>query len=103
MSDIVNTYRDALQALSKKRKVRFLAVFGSAAGDAFDPETSDVDVLVEFEAMPPVERAEAYFGLLNDLEALFSREVDLIERAALRNPIIRKAVEDTRVVVYDAA
>ena len=90
-------------ALSGKRHVRRLAVFGSAVRGQFDPARSDVDVLVEFEPLPPVLRAEAYFGLLEDLELLFGRSVDLVERAAIRNPFLRASVEASEVVVYEAA
>ena len=45
------------------RKVRRLAVFGSAADDRFDPKKSDLDLLVEFEKMQPAEHAEQFFGL----------------------------------------
>jgi len=83
--------------------VRRLAVFGSALTEEFDSTRSDIDLLVEFDPLSPVERADAYFGLLADLEALFGRPVDLVERSALRNPIVREAVEASQVIVYDAA
>jgi predicted nucleotidyltransferase len=37
--------------------VRRLSLFGSATDERFDPERSDVDVLVEFEKMKPSEHA----------------------------------------------
>ncbi len=83
--------------------VRRLAVFGSAVRDDFDPERSDVDFLVEFEPMAPEEHADAYFGLLAELEALFGRHVDLVEAAALRNPYRRREIEATQVVLHVAA
>lgn len=83
--------------------MRRLAVFGSALTEEFDSTRSDIDLLVEFDPLSPVERADAYFGLLADLEALFGRPVDLVERSALRNPIVREAVEASQVIVYDAA
>jgi len=48
--------------ISTPRKVRRLAVFGSADDDQFDPKKSDLDLLVEFEKMQPVEHAEQFFG-----------------------------------------
>jgi predicted nucleotidyltransferase len=103
MSGLIDRHRDALVTLSRRRHVRRLAVFGSAITDRFDPSHSDVDVLVEFEPLAPVARAEAFFTLLEDLERLFGRPVDLVERAALRNPYLRRSVEDSEVVVYEAA
>ena len=83
--------------------MRRLALFGSVLTEEFDPARSDIDVLVEFETLPPVERADSFFGLLADLEALFAQPVDLVERSSMRNPIVRENVEASQVVVYDAA
>ena len=91
-----------LAALCSRRGVKSLSVFGSAAREDFDPRSSDVDVLVEFEPMSPAQHAEAYFGLLEEAEALFGRPVDLVEPQALRNPYIRERVEATREIVYGA-
>jgi hypothetical protein len=85
------------------RKVRRLAVFGSAADDRFDPEKSDLDLLVEFEKMQPAEHAEQFFGLAEDLEHLLNRPVDLVEPGPIRNPYFRKSLEETQVVIYAAA
>ena len=85
------------------RKVRRLAVFGSAAGDRFDPKKSDLDLLVEFEKMQPAEHAEQFFGLAEDLEHLLNRPVDLVEPGPIRNPYFRKSLEETQVVIYAAA
>lgn len=91
-----------LLALCSRRGVRRLSVFGSAARGDFDPRSSDIDVLVEFEPMTPSQHADAYFGLLEDAEALFGLPVDLVEPQALRNPYIRERVEATQEVVYGA-
>jgi predicted nucleotidyltransferase len=90
-------------AVCRRYPVKRLAVFGSALRDDFDPERSDVDLLVEFRPMAPEEHADAYFGLLADLEALFGRRVDLVESAALRNPYRRREIEATQVVLHVAA
>ena len=92
-----------LAVICRQRGVRRLALFGSAARDQFDASTSDLDFLVEFDAMPPVRHAISYFGLIEDLERLFGRPVDLIEPDTIRNPYFRQAVEETQVAVYDLA
>ena len=86
-----------------QRKVRRLAVFGSAANDRFDPKKSDLDLLVEFEMMQPGEHAEQFFGLAEDLEHLLNHPVDLVEPGPIRNPYFRKSLEETQVVIYAAA
>jgi predicted nucleotidyltransferase len=86
--------------IAERRRVRRLGVFGSATSDRFDPETSDIDFVVEFKPMAPVEHAEAYFGLAEDLARLFCREIDLVELSAVQNPIFRESVEETCKDVY---
>lgn len=98
--------QDQFQQVSevcRRYPVQRLAVFGSALRDDFDPDRSDIDFLVEFGPTTPEQHADAYFGLLADLEALFGRHVDLVESAALRNPYRRGEIEATQVVLHVAA
>src|SRR5215471_14592992 len=53
--------------------VRRLELFGSAATGQDRPGESDLDFLVEFDSLPPGGYADAYFGLLEALEALSGR------------------------------
>ncbi len=74
-----------------------LDAFGSAAGsECFDPERSDIDLLVEFEPMDPIQHAKAYFGLLAALQDLFARPIDLVEARAVTNPYLLKSIEEQR-------
>lgn len=102
MQEIITKNLDAIIRICKNRKVRRLAVFGSAAGEKFNPEASDLDLLVEFNAMSPADHAEQYFSLAGDLETLFSRHVDLVESGTIRNPYFRKSVEETQVELFPA-
>jgi predicted nucleotidyltransferase len=103
MIGFVEEHRDDLQRLSGQFRVSRLDVFGSAvAADRFDPARSDVDFLVEFEPMEPVEHARAYFGLLGALRELFSREVDLIEIKAVTNPYLLQSIHKGRQQIYAA-
>jgi uncharacterized protein len=95
--------REALEALYRRRRVRRLALFGSAARGDFAPGRSDLDFLAEFAPMEPGERADACFGLLFDLEALFGATVDLVERGAIRNPYVRRTIDQHQETVYAAA
>jgi len=89
--------------LCKIRGVRRLALFGSAATESFDPSSSDLDLIVAFNPMSPVQHADNYFGLMEDLQKLFGMPIDLVETAPIRNPFFRQAVEETQVVLYEAA
>jgi predicted nucleotidyltransferase len=81
--------------------VKRLDLFGSAASDGFDPEASDLDFVVSFERRDFPELFDRYFGLEEDLEALFGRGVDLVMEGALeKSPRFAKGVEDSRVLLY---
>lgn len=92
--------RDALDAWCRRWKVVELAIFGSALREDFGPQ-SDVDLLVSFEK-------DASWSLLDlvtkqeELEQIFGREIDLVEREGLRNPIRRRAILATAQPLYAA-
>ena len=92
-----------MSAICERRGVIRLWLFGSAASEGFDTETSDLDFLVEFSAMPPGAKADSFFGLQEDLQTLFGMPVDLVEPGPIRNPYFLKSVEQTRVKLYEAA
>ncbi len=102
MNPLVSRHLEQIAALCRRYSVRRLAVFGSVVRDDFDPEHSDVDFLVDFGPLAPHDHADAYFGLLAELEALLGRPVDLVESAALRNPYRRREIEATQVLVHAA-
>jgi uncharacterized protein len=103
MHSIVQNNIEALRELAIKHRVERLDLFGSAARQDFDPETSDLDFLVTFEPMPPIEHADSFFGLLEDLERLFARRIDLLESEPIENPYIRESIARSRKVLYEAA
>lgn len=82
--------------------VRRLEMFGSALGEEFDPERSDLDFLVEFAPLPAGVYSDNYFGLLNALEGLFQRRVDLVVGSAIRNPYFREGIERNKALLYAA-
>jgi predicted nucleotidyltransferase len=82
--------------------VRRLELFGSGVAGPFDESCSDLDFLVEFDVLTPVERADAYFQLLASLQDLFHRDVDLVEAEAVQNPYFAQAVNSGRMVLYAA-
>ena len=103
MNSIIQSRLMKMVELCKKRNVRCLALFGSSTGDRFDPSKSDLDFIVEFNPMSPIQHADKYFGLLEDLQQVFEMPIDLIELGPIRNPFFRKVIEETQVVHYEAA
>jgi len=102
-NDLIEGKREELARLCAAYHVHRLELFGSATGEEFEPDTSDLDFLVEFEDLSPGEHADAFFGLIEALQLTFGRPVDLLERRAIRNPYFLRAIEQTRRVVYAAA
>ena len=80
--------------------VKRLDLFGSASTDRYDSDKSDLDFLVEFSPDVLHAYADAYFGLLESLEHLFGKPVDLVVGSAIRNPYFLQSVEKTRIPVY---
>jgi predicted nucleotidyltransferase len=91
---------DRITDFSRRWKIVEFALFGSVLRDDFGPE-SDVDVLVSF-----AEHAE--WSLLDlaamqiELEELFGRPVDLVEKRSLVNPFRRHSILTSKQVVYAA-
>ncbi len=95
--------REALAVICRAYGVLRLELFGSAArGHDFDDQNSDIDFLVEFHPVPSMSALKQFFGLAEELEALFGRHVDLVETASTKNPYIWAAVNRSREVVYQA-
>lgn len=103
MNALTGQHLKGIADLCSRYRVRRLALFGSAVRDDFDPRRSDFDFLVEFEGLPPGDHADSYFGLLQELESLLGRPIDLVESAMLRNPYRRQEIEATQVVLHAAA
>ncbi len=57
---------------------------------------------MEFLPLREGEHADAYFGLLEDLQALFERHIDLVMSRAVRNRYFKESIESSRVSVYAA-
>jgi len=96
-------YKDGLITLFEDDKVvKKLYVFGSALTSRFNEQTSDVDILIETkEQASPEEKGEGLIALWDNLERLFNRKVDLLTENSLRNPFLKKEIDQTKKLVYD--
>ncbi|MEA3365462.1 MAG: nucleotidyltransferase domain-containing protein [Candidatus Hydrogenedentes bacterium] len=102
MNALIESHHEALTSLCRRYHVDRLETFGSATDETFDPERSDLDFLVVFKPCTPNEHYDRYFGLLEALEALFQRPVDLVEARAMKNPYFIHRVNESRALVYAA-
>lgn len=98
--DVIEAKRPELTELCRRYGVERLYLFGSAATGRFKA-SSDLDFVVEMaDRQPTGSYADRYFGLAEELERLFGRDVDLITEESVRNPYFRREVDATRHLVY---
>jgi uncharacterized protein with HEPN domain/predicted nucleotidyltransferase len=99
-AELIEAKLPALRELCREFGVRRLDLFGSAATGRFDPGRSDLDFLVEFEEEAP---RKASLRLLEALERLFGRKVDLLTEPGLKNPYLRRRIETERRTLFPVA
>ena len=102
MHPSIQNHRPELAALCRRYGVSRLEIFGSAAKQSSGEDVGDFDFLVEFEDRESVDYADAYFGLLEALENLLKKPVDLVITSAIDNPYFLADIARSRAVVYDA-
>ena len=91
---------ERLLEFCRKWKVAELALFGSVLRDDFSPE-SDVDVLVELAPNHGLSLFD-WVEMIDELKAIFGREVDLVSKRGLRNPFRRHRILTTREIIHAA-
>ena len=97
------TYIDAFSADIKRLcslyNVKTLYAFGSVVSDQLT-DNSDVDFIVDFDAIDIKNYADNYFAFKFLLQDILKRPIDLIEEKAIRNPYFKEAVNKQRKLVY---
>lgn len=88
--------------LCRRSQVQRLELIGSASSNTFNKDSSDIDFLVEFLPLSPSVHAQCYFSMLQELQDIFKRQIDLIEVKAVSNPYFLSSIEKTRSVLYAA-
>ena len=92
--------RNEIVEICRSYGVERLEIFGSAArGTDFDPATSDVDLLVEYESPNDRWFFDRHFELQDELAAALGREVDLIS-ALPDNKYLLASINECRELVF---
>jgi len=97
----INFPNDQVVEFCKRWQVDEFSLFGSVLRDDFRPD-SDVDVLVSFNPAA----SWSLFDLVtmqDELQKIFGRTVDLVEREGLRNPFRKRSILSSREVIYAAS
>ena len=93
---------DAIAEACRRHQVLRMHLFGSALRDDFDPKRSDLDLLVEFQPIEPGLLVQAYFSLEQQLAAITGKPIDLVMADAVRNPYVRREIETSKQLIYEA-
>ena len=102
MQKFLEDKREEIAELCRTHHVRRLAVFGSAVRDDFDPERSDVDFLVEFGPIEICHYFRNKLALIEALEMLCGRHVDLIVAKWVKNEYLKREIAATEELLYAA-
>jgi uncharacterized protein len=90
--------RKKIEEFCKRWRITEFSLFGSVLRDDFRPD-SDIDVLLSIDP-------KAHIGLFEiaqmqiELEKMFKRSVDLVEKESLRNPYRKLEILKTAQVIY---
>jgi predicted nucleotidyltransferase len=101
LKDSIQLNSSEFLSLCKSHDVKTLYAFGSSTTDQFNEETSDIDLLVELDTKDPMKRGENLLDLWDKMESFFQRKVDLLTNSSIRNPILRKSIDSTKILIYD--
>jgi predicted nucleotidyltransferase len=91
---------ESIRRICSKYMIRQFSIFGSSLRQDFNAD-SDIDVLVSFSE----EASVSLFDLIdieNELEIIFGRHVDLVEKESLKNPIRRENILRNMETIYAA-
>ena len=92
--------RSRIADFCRKWKISRMALFGSVLRSDFQPR-SDVDVMVAF-------GSDSHWSLFDvvdmkfELEAMFKRDVDIVEDGTIKNPIKRRCIYENLEVIYES-
>ena len=95
MTNCIDRHTADLERLCVLYQVQRLAT-GLLADD------SDLDFLVEFMPEAHSAYADTDFGFLEALQGLFDRPIDLVVDSPITNPNFRRAVQNTKIALYEA-
>ena len=101
MKESIQIKLNEFLALCKGYNVKKIYAFGSAVTENFNDESSDIDLLIEIDNEDPIERGENLMDIWDKLEEFFQRKVDLLTNSSIKNPILRKNIDATKILLYD--
>ena len=101
LKETIKNKMDDFLTLCKYHNVKNLYAFGSSITDRFDENLSDIDLLIEIGIEDPIQRGENLLDIWDKFELFFQRKVDLLTSSSIKNPILKKNIELTKILIYD--
>ena len=95
----IKDHIEQIKRLCSIHSVKSLFAFGSVVSDTLK-STSDIDLLVDIDSKNPIDYSDNYFELKFQLEHILKRQVDLLEDKSLKNPFLKKQIDNTKVLIY---
>lgn len=103
MNDLIERNIEKIQEICRKNSVEDLFIFGSVLTEEFSDQ-SDLDfAYVLKDDLTPIEHGDAFFELLEDLQSLFNRKIDLVSYRVVKNPVFKEELDRTKKSLYAAA
>ena len=93
LTEIKDTLKSNKLRLTEKYGLSLLAIFGSY-GRGQQTETSDIDILVDFQKPIGVD----FIDLANELEKLLKAKVDLVSKNGIRPQYLKQIEQDLSYV-----
>ena len=91
------------KSICENHNIKTLYAFGSSTTNAFNDNTSDIDLLVEIDELNPIEKGEKIMSLWDNLEGFFAKKVDLLTANTIKNPYLIQSIENSKLLIYDGS
>ena len=99
LPELLQAKLEPLRQLCDLYGVERLELFGSAARGEFNPDSSDLDFIVQMKGRREPGYARRFCEFADALEALVGRRVDLLTELMIKKPTFRSEVEKDRVIL----
>ena len=90
---------EQINKLCDAHDVRSLFAFGSVVSGKLNMD-SDIDLIVDIDSKDPIDYSDNYFALKFQLEHILERQIDLLESKSVKNPFLKRQIDNTKVLVY---
>ncbi len=90
--------KEKIEEFCLRWRIVEFSLFGSVLRDDFDLD-SDIDAVVSLSEEADLDLYD-WITMIEELEKIFGRKVDLVEKSTLRNPFRRSAILTNREIIY---